>query len=44
MMVVPEWRKAIEEEIEALRKNGRWKTTDFPKGKMIVGCKWVFIF
>ena len=42
-MAVPEWRKAVEEEMEALRKNGRWKTIDLLKGEMAVGWKWVFI-
>ena len=41
-MAVPEWRKAVEE-MEALRKNGRWKTIDLLKGEMAVGWKWVFI-
>ncbi|KAH9698654.1 retrovirus-related pol polyprotein from transposon RE1 [Citrus sinensis] len=39
---VPEWRKAIEEEMRALEKNQIWEVTDLPKGKKTVGCKWVF--
>ncbi|KAH9658792.1 hypothetical protein KPL70_023626 [Citrus sinensis] len=39
---VPEWRKAIEEEMRALGKNQIWEVTDLPKGKKTVGCKWVF--
>ncbi|GMI79954.1 hypothetical protein HRI_001664700 [Hibiscus trionum] len=38
----PKWKKAIEEEIEALQKNGTWTITDLPQGKRTVGCKWVF--
>ena len=39
---VPEWRKAIEEEMRALEKNWTWEVTGLPKGKKTVGCKWVF--
>ena len=40
---VPEWKKAIEEEMRALEKNRTWETTGLPKGKKTVGCKWIFI-
>ena len=39
---VPEWKKAISEEIKALEKNCTWKVTALPKKKTTVGCKWVF--
>lgn len=39
---VPEWRKAIEEEMYALEKNQTWEVTNLPQGKRTVGCKWVF--
>ena len=39
---VPVWRKAVFEEMEALEKNDTWERTDLPKGKVPVGCKWVF--
>ena len=29
-------------EMEALKKNMRWKVVDLPKGKKLVDCKWVF--
>ena len=38
----PEWKKAVHEEMEALEKNQTWSIQELPKGKPIVGCKWVF--
>ncbi|RVW94789.1 Retrovirus-related Pol polyprotein from transposon TNT 1-94 [Vitis vinifera] len=38
----PEWRKAVNEEIQVLQKNDTWKITKLPQGKHPVGCKWVF--
>ena len=35
----PEWRKAIEEKIQPLEKNGTWEITDMTKGKRTVGSK-----
>ena len=39
---VPEWKKAVLEEMSALEKNQTWRVEDLPKGAPIVGCKWVF--
>lgn len=39
---VPEWKEAVFEEMRALEKNGTWEIVNLPKGKTIVGCKWVF--
>ena len=39
---VPEWREAVLEEMRALEKNKTWEITELPKGKTLVGCKWVF--
>jgi reverse transcriptase-like protein len=36
------WRKAIEEEISALKKNGTWEKCSLPNKKKVVRCKWVF--
>lgn len=38
----PNWRSAVFEEMEALRKNGTWEVVDLPSEKKVVGCKWVF--
>lgn len=35
-------RKAKEDELDALRKNGTWEKCNLPKWKKVVGCKWVF--
>ncbi|KAH9716025.1 protein kinase domain-containing protein [Citrus sinensis] len=39
---VPEWKKAVREEMEALEKNRTWEMVYLPEGKLIVGCKWIF--
>ncbi|XP_074556573.1 uncharacterized protein LOC141812482 [Curcuma longa] len=36
------WLKAMNEEIEALNRNGTWELIDPPKGKNLVGSKWVY--
>jgi len=36
------WKAAMEEEIHALQKNKTWELVSLPKGKRVVGCKWVF--
>lgn len=37
-----EWKQAMEDEIVALVKNRTWERCTVPKGKKVVGCKWVF--
>lgn len=32
----------MREEMDALKKNKTWEIVDKPKGKNLVGCKWVF--
>lgn len=36
------WINAMQQEVQALEENGTWKIVELPKGKNIVGCKWVF--
>lgn len=38
----PNWKLAVMEEINALRRSGTWEIVDLPKNKKVVGCKWVF--
>ncbi|KAM2863705.1 hypothetical protein FF1_022443 [Malus domestica] len=38
----PKWAAAIDEEMLALHKNGTWEIMELPKGKKLVGCRWVF--
>ncbi|GJW73370.1 retrovirus-related pol polyprotein from transposon TNT 1-94 [Tanacetum coccineum] len=36
------WRRAIQEEIDAIERNGTWKLADVPKGKKAISLKWIF--
>ena len=36
------WRRAIDVEIEAIRKNGTWELTKLPKGGKTIGVKWIY--
>ncbi|PRQ37299.1 putative RNA-directed DNA polymerase [Rosa chinensis] len=38
----PEWDIAMNEEIDALLKQGTWKLVPLPKDKNIVGSKWIY--
>ena len=38
----PKWRKAMNEEMEALQKNATWELVPLPKGMKPIGCRWVF--
>ena len=38
----PDWKKAMNEEMEALQRNTIWELVPLPKGKKIVGCRWIF--
>lgn len=36
------WQRAMEDEYNALIKQGTWVLTPLPEGKSVIGCKWVF--
>jgi hypothetical protein len=38
----PNWKKAMQEEIEVLHKNGTWHLVPPTKGTNIIECRWVF--
>jgi len=38
----PEWLNAMIEEIQGIQKNQTWELVDFPKGKNVIGLKWIF--
>lgn len=38
----PDWKLAVLEEMNALKKDGTWEIVDLPKEKKTVSCKWVF--
>uniref|UniRef100_A0A2N9GHF6 Reverse transcriptase Ty1/copia-type domain-containing protein n=2 Tax=Fagus sylvatica TaxID=28930 RepID=A0A2N9GHF6_FAGSY len=38
----PQWKKAMIEEMEALKKNDTWELITLPRGKRTVGCRWVY--
>ncbi|KAE8725588.1 hypothetical protein F3Y22_tig00008386pilonHSYRG00069 [Hibiscus syriacus] len=37
------WKSAMDEEMQSLQKNDTWKLAQLPKGKRVIGCKWVFV-
>ena len=38
----PKWRKAMEEEYNALLKNNTWHLVSAKKGTNLIDCKWVY--
>ena len=38
----PNWKVAVMDEMNALKRSGTWELMDLPKEKRTVGCKWVF--
>lgn len=41
-LLIPEWQDAMMEELQALETNGTWSLVPLPKGRSVVGCRWVF--
>ena len=39
---VMEWKEAAESECQSLMENDTWDLVEFPKGREIIGSKWVF--
>ena len=38
----PEWKEAMQEEINSIHKNLTWDLTKLPKDHKAIGLKWVF--
>ncbi|KAJ0967173.1 hypothetical protein J5N97_024090 [Dioscorea zingiberensis] len=38
----PRWKAAMNEEMNALQKQQTWELVDFPPGKKLVGCRWIY--
>ena len=36
------WIDAMDEEMNAIEKNKTWELVDLPKGKEVIGVKWVY--
>ncbi|GAU47154.1 hypothetical protein TSUD_287370 [Trifolium subterraneum] len=36
------WRKAMDQEIESIKKNDTWEITDLPNGSKKIGVKWIY--
>lgn len=36
------WITVMNEEMESLHRNGTWQLVSLPKGRNVVGCKWIF--
>ncbi|KAK0587855.1 hypothetical protein LWI29_030041 [Acer saccharum] len=36
------WRSAMNQEIDAIERNKTWELTELPKGKSVLGVKWVY--
>jgi hypothetical protein len=38
----PRWLCAMQEELQALKKNDTWELVNLPAGKRVIRCKWVY--
>ncbi|CAN1815372.1 Retrovirus-related Pol polyprotein from transposon TNT 1-94, partial [Linum perenne] len=41
-MKQPQWKRAVEDELNALEKNKTWEVVKLPPNRHIVDCKWIF--
>ena len=41
-LTYPDWKKDMNEEMEALQRNTTWELLSLPEGKKTVGCRWIF--
>jgi len=37
-----EWKIAIEQEYDSIIRNYTWKLVELPRGKQVIGCKWLY--
>lgn len=37
-----EWKNAMKDELQSIKKNHTWESCDLPKGKIPIGLKWIF--
>jgi hypothetical protein len=42
MLADPHWRRAMEEEYEALLSNSTWDLVPLPSGANVITSKWIF--
>ena len=38
----PQWREAINSELDSIMSNHVWELVDLPPGTKAIGCKWIF--
>ena len=37
------WKDAMMEEMSSLHKSNTWELSELPKGKKVIGFKWIFV-
>ena len=37
-----EWKIAMEQEYDSIIRNNTWELVELPRGKQIIGCKWLY--
>ncbi|CAL8998283.1 unnamed protein product [Prunus brigantina] len=41
-LIDPNWKQAMNDEMQALQKNSTWELVPLPSGKRTVGCRWIY--